>query len=73
MRTSFPWENLIKALMDFNNGSKEDKASVVWISQTNLRFNLAWAIEGLFGDILTIDLCSAKTCFKVPTLMSIVF
>lgn len=29
MRTSFPWENLIKALMDFNNGSKEDKASVV--------------------------------------------
>jgi len=65
MKTSFPWEILIKAMMDSNNGSKQDKANNVWISQTRLRFNLVWTIEGLFYDILTINLLYlAKTCYK---------
>ncbi len=65
MKTSFPWEILIKAMMDSNNGSKQDKANNVWISQTRLRFNLVWTIEGLSYDIFTIKaLYYAMTCFK---------
>jgi hypothetical protein len=58
-------ENLIKALIDSNNGNKQNKVNNVWISQRKSKFNFVWAITGLFCDILTINvLYWTKTFFK---------
>ncbi len=55
--------------------SKQDKPNNVWKSQRRLKFNLAWTIEALSYDILTISMFYTLPSHtsKAPTLISTKF